>query len=147
FLDLNDPGATGLVEMPEFLDGGRMTEDRYPPVGTAVTGVVLGHTGPRRRQVRLTLRPSQIRSRGPAMTEAEWLACASPVPMLEFIRGKTSERKLRLFACGCCRRIWHLLAKEGSREAVAAAERFADGLCGEGELDAARRAGLAVADV
>src|SRR5437763_565383 len=35
---------------------------------------------------------------GRPMTEAEWLACADPHEMLEFFRGETSDRKLRLFA-------------------------------------------------
>lgn len=30
------------------------------------------------------------------MTEADWLRCTGP--MLDFVRGKASERKLRLFA-------------------------------------------------
>jgi hypothetical protein len=38
-----------------------------------------------------------------AMTEAEWLAATDPRPMLDFLRGKASDRRLRLFACACCR--------------------------------------------
>lgn len=37
------------------------------------------------------------------MTEAQWLDCAEPGPMLEFLRGRASERKLRLFACAYAR--------------------------------------------
>lgn len=39
FVGLGDPGATGLVEVPEFLDAGRMTADQCPQVGTAATAV------------------------------------------------------------------------------------------------------------
>jgi tetratricopeptide (TPR) repeat protein len=35
--------------------------------------------------------------------------------MVEFLNGRASERKLRLFACACCRRVWHLLADPRSR--------------------------------
>jgi hypothetical protein len=57
------------------------------------------------------------------MTEPEWLACTNPKKMLKFLRGRASERKLRLFACACCRRIWHLLADKPYRHAVDVAER------------------------
>ena len=32
------------------------------------------------------------------MTEADWLTCDDPREMLEFLRGRAGERKLRLFA-------------------------------------------------
>jgi hypothetical protein len=69
------------------------------------------------------------------MTEAEWLAATDPTPMLQFLTGKASDRKLRLIAVACCRRIWHLLTNERSRRAVDATELCADGLLSAGELE------------
>lgn len=70
------------------------------------------------------------------MTEAEWLACTDPATMLEYLRGKASERKLRLFACGCVRRAWHLLTDNG-RQAIETAEAYADGMIDTKTLKAA----------
>jgi hypothetical protein len=72
------------------------------------------------------------------MTEAEWLACSDPERMLAFLGSKASDRIRRLFACACCRRVWHLLADERSREAIGVAEEFAAGRATLAELTAAR---------
>jgi hypothetical protein len=55
--------------------------------------------------------------------------------MLEAIRGKASDRKLRLFACACAKR--HPYPRRDARAAVQVAERFADGLADEPRLHAA----------
>ena len=60
-------------------------------------------------------------------TDAGWLACTYPGSMLTHLR-TASARKLRLFVCACCRRVWHLLPDKRSRQAVEAAEQWADGL-------------------
>jgi hypothetical protein len=72
------------------------------------------------------------------MTEREWLGCEDIGKLLEYMTGRASSRKFRLFGCACCRRIWHLL-NEPSRNAVSVAERYADGLATDGEVEAARR--------
>jgi hypothetical protein len=59
--------------------------------------------------------------------------------MLRFLRGKSTNRKLRLFACACCRRVWDSLSTDENRHAVEVAERFADGLASDDELTTAER--------
>jgi hypothetical protein len=58
------------------------------------------------------------------MTEAEWLACTDPTPMLEYLRGKARYRKLRLFVVGCCYREYGQSTVRPDFEVV---EKLADG--------------------
>jgi hypothetical protein len=71
------------------------------------------------------------------MTEAEWLACKDSRAMLAFLRGKVSDRKARWFACACARRVRWTHESADCRAVLHAAERFADGLIGAEELEAA----------
>jgi hypothetical protein len=79
------------------------------------------------------------------VTEAEWDAFADPRPMVGSLSDKASDRKVRLFAVACCRRIWPFLADAPSRPAVETGERYVEGAADDRELDAAWRAGCAVA--
>src|SRR5580692_10183642 len=64
--------------------------------------------------------------------------------MLKFLHGKVSDRKLRLFACGCCRRIWWALSLKAVRQAVETAEQNADGFVTDSELDRVHCAAIVV---
>jgi hypothetical protein len=57
--------------------------------------------------------------------------------MLSCLRGRVSNRKLRLFACACCRRIERLIYPPWD-QVLEAAERYADGQIGYPELQAIR---------
>jgi hypothetical protein len=96
------------------------------------------------------------------MKQDKWLTCSYSQTMLSFVRNKMSDRKLRLFACACCRQIEPLfttriaalsphfttarkqapLVAEHFRAVVEVAERFADGLSNRKELRAASRRAL-----
>ncbi len=78
--------------------------------------------------------------------ETVWAAGEDPEAMLAALGGAAGERKLRLFDCACCRRVWPLLADVRSRAAVEAAERFADGAAGVAELLEARDAAWEAAE-
>lgn len=79
------------------------------------------------------------------MTESEWLVCSEPVLMLEFLRGKASNRKLRLFAIASfiCRGFDVAndstdVSVQEARQAVMVAEFYADGSLSEQAIDEAR---------
>jgi hypothetical protein len=71
------------------------------------------------------------------MTKGEWLSCTEPQKMLEFLRGKVSERKLRLFALACCRRIEHLFQEKCCRDGLQKAEEYLEEAIGKSDLQSA----------
>jgi hypothetical protein len=99
------------------------------------------------------------------MTEEQWLTSTDPLLMVEFLRGnptsgdtvtwwnckwrldeagKGDDRKFRLFACACCRRVWDRIPEACNRDAVAAVEDYLDGRLPAGALEAALSASSAV---
>lgn len=99
------------------------------------------------------------------MTEAEWLASTDLWALLAQLNGAretrsrllawlasvrsrstsrngASERKSRLLAVACCRRIMHLIPAQEARQCVEAAERYADGLLSDDELEGAITASM-----
>src|SRR5919201_90559 len=81
------------------------------------------------------------------MTEPDWLLGSDPDRMLAHVAGTASARKLRLFAVACCRRIWHRLADERSRQAILASEGYADGRVKRRELVESRKQALLVKEL
>jgi hypothetical protein len=68
------------------------------------------------------------------MNRDEWQACKDPNALLGHVAGQASERQMRLFAVARCRRVWHHLKDSRLRDAVEAAELFADGNLTTAEL-------------
>jgi hypothetical protein len=99
------------------------------------------------------------------VTEQEWLTNTDPLAMVEFLRGSPTgedtvtwwnsrwrwegagqgqDRKFRLFACACCRRIWDRIPEPCNRDAVVAVEDFLEGRLPAAALEAAFVASSAV---
>jgi hypothetical protein len=75
------------------------------------------------------------------MTGSEWLKSTAPSAMLRALRDrKVSDRKLRLFACACCRAVWPQLEDKRAHRAVEVAERYVEGRAAEKERQAASAA-------
>jgi hypothetical protein len=84
------------------------------------------------------------------MTEAGWLESSDPNTLLDYLRGKASDRKLRLFAVETCHYFSELIARNFPLEPTIAghkssaylhvwgvAERFVEGRASQAELNAA----------
>jgi hypothetical protein len=72
------------------------------------------------------------------MTEEEWLAARHPARLYRYVERRIpNDRKCRLFAVHCCRRIWDRLPDERCRGALAICERYLEGAAGPTELAAA----------
>jgi hypothetical protein len=93
------------------------------------------------------------------MTESGWATCADPYEMAYFLNNRQAgwrqrlaswlggshagqRRKLHLFACACCRRLWQVLPDERSRNAVEICERYVDGQARKKELQQAAATAL-----
>lgn len=79
------------------------------------------------------------------MTEDKWLTCEDSQALLSlmFLLDTNKyqcydDRKLRLFACACCRELYHDIIDAKSTHNIDVAERFADGKATNKELAAAR---------
>lgn len=74
------------------------------------------------------------------LTADEWDTCTYPGTMLPHLR-TDDPRKLRLFVCACCRRVWEMLFDERSKRVVETAELWADGQTTDRVLKAIQFAG------
>ena len=74
------------------------------------------------------------------MTEEEWLSGHDMLRMLDIAYESVSNRKLRLFACACCRRFYNLLSTDAARVALETSEEVADGCAKFTEMATAKRA-------
>jgi hypothetical protein len=102
-----DPGRAGVAVNNRMQEGLRLT--------------------PRQAEALLYAQEYPARGEGGAVTEEDWDRGTYPERMLEFLRDRASDRKLRLFACACCRRIWELFPDEANRALVVAVEHRPDG--------------------
>src|SRR5947209_2905841 len=67
------------------------------------------------------------------MTEAEWLGCTEPAPLLGHVcevqrtsRTRVGRRRLTLFGCACLRRLLELASVSTVRAAIEVAENHAE---------------------
>lgn len=69
------------------------------------------------------------------MNAKDWQTCQMPDQMLDHLFDYPDSRKLRLFACACCRQLEHLITVQECWDALLIAEDYADGLVGLEQLN------------
>ena len=70
---------------------------------------------------------------GGEMTGDEWWTCTDPMQMINALRGRVSERKLRLFACACYRGSGRAFSRRAVK-VIELVDRWADGTATEDEV-------------
>ena len=60
FVDVGDDAVRGIVQITDFVDGGDMTPEMYPEIGSPIGAVVVGYTEDDRNQVWLSVKPSVL---------------------------------------------------------------------------------------
>jgi hypothetical protein len=72
------------------------------------------------------------------MTEGQWLTSSDTYNLLSYLSDRASSRKLRLFAVSCIRYDWKSWTRRKEQTAVLTAEKMADGLASEEQIEKAR---------
>ncbi|MGF1581070.1 MAG: hypothetical protein ACFCD0_17025 [Gemmataceae bacterium] len=72
-----------------------------------------------------------------AMSSEHWSLCGDPNEMLRELKDYPSPRPFWLFSIECCRRIWHMLPEEPSRQAVEMAQLWVDSKASRKEVERA----------
>src|SRR5262249_19619119 len=139
---LTENQITCRSEQPDLVESYALPDLHHLPAMSAADARRAGMLPPdydRRNEWGKQYQRERNQGRRTTWVESEWLSSAQPAEMLTFLRGKASERKLRLFGVACCRRIWGELRDERSRRAVEIAEDFAEGRCDKQTLNQTRR--------
>src|SRR5262245_42317850 len=108
-----------------------------PPEAGPASGPAVPFSTSRTCLVEWAGRPSEVgdcRARRTRMTEAEWLECNDPIPMLSYLQADGNGRKTLLFIVACMVRIWDRIAEQG-HEWVEAAEMVAEGKLNRRKLE------------
>lgn len=70
-----------------------------------------------------------------SLNQKSWHQCTDATTMLLYLeKFQIDDRKLRLFACACCRLVWECFTDMRSHHAIEIAELYADGLATKDEL-------------